>query len=74
METACNYVFFDEVFSLKWKNLETSHVRKVEKCKELRQGYFPLFSGSFIIVVFILGYKHLLLHYFLFNMKIQWKD
>lgn len=43
METACNYVFFDEVFSLKWKNLETSHVRKVEKCKELRQGYFPLF-------------------------------
>lgn len=43
METACNYVLFDEVFSLKWKNLETSHVRKVEKCKELSQGYFPLF-------------------------------
>lgn len=34
----------------------------------------PFFSGSFIIVVFILGYNHLLLHFFLFNMKIQWKD
>lgn len=39
-------------------------MRKVEKFKSLCQGQFSFFT-SFIIVIFILGYKHMLSHFFL---------